>query len=117
MKELIAYCGLNCGTCDARAATIRDDNGLREKTARLWSELNGAEITPEMINCTGCRTEGVKTPYCEAMCPIRQCARSRKISTCGECPEMDTCEKLGMIIRNNDEARRNLKEQGMAYEN
>mgnify|MGYP000780069677 FL=1 len=26
---------------------------LREKTAALWTKLNGVTITPEMINCTG----------------------------------------------------------------
>ncbi len=53
--KLIACCGLDCEKCDARIATLADDNALREKTAALWSKLNGAQITPEMINCTGCR--------------------------------------------------------------
>ena len=109
MNTYIAYCGLNCETCDARLATAHDDNDLRQKVSKLWSELNGVEITPEMINCVGCRIDGVKTPYCESLCPIRQCALSRKIETCGECSEMDTCEKLGAIIRNNADAYRSLK--------
>ena len=50
MKKLIAYCGLDCEKCDARKATLGNDNALREKVAKLWSELNGVEITPEMIN-------------------------------------------------------------------
>ena len=65
MKEFIAYCGLNCETCEARMATMNNDDTLRKKVAKLWSELNGVEITPEMINCVGCRIDGVKTPYCE----------------------------------------------------
>jgi len=109
MNTYIAYCGLNCETCDARLATANDDNDLRQKVAKLWSELNGVEITPEMINCVGCRIDGVKTPYCESLCPIRQCALSREIETCSKCSEMDTCEKLGAIIRNNADAYRNLK--------
>ena len=44
-------CGLNCETCEARIATIGNDDALREKVARDWSALNGVEITPEMINC------------------------------------------------------------------
>ena len=109
IREYIAYCGLNCETCDARLATIHDDQALREKTAKLWSELNGVEITPEMIHCTGCRVEGVKTPFCEALCPIRQCAKSRNYETCGSCSEMESCEKVAVIIGNNEEARSNLK--------
>ena len=65
MKEFIACCGLNCETCEARMATMNNDDTLRKKVAKLWSELNGVEITPEMINCVGCRIDGVKTPYCE----------------------------------------------------
>jgi hypothetical protein len=109
MNMYIAYCGLNCETCEARLATANDDADLRQKVAKLWSELNGVEITPEMINCVGCRIDGVKTPYCESLCTIRQCALSREIETCGECSEMDTCEKLGAIVRNNSDAYRNLK--------
>ena len=108
MKDLIAYCGLDCETCEARLATVNNDNELRAKVAKLWSELNNVEITPEMINCVGCRVDGVKTPYCEALCPIRQCALSRKVETCGDCTEMDTCGKVGMILKNNEAARQNL---------
>lgn len=109
MKEFIAYCGLDCEACEARLATVRDDDALRGKVAREWSELNGVEITPEMINCDGCRVEGVKTPYCESLCPIRQCALGKGIGTCGECGEMAACGKVGMVIGNNTEARRNLE--------
>jgi len=109
MKNYIAYCGLDCEACEARIATIRNDDALREKVARLWSELNGVEITPEMINCVGCRMDGVKTPYCESLCPIRQCALKRGVQTCGGCGEMAGCEKLGAITGNNAEALKNLK--------
>ena len=109
MKAFIAYCGLDCGTCGARLATVNDDDALTQKTAKLWSELNSAEITPEMINCTGCRIPGVKTPFCDSLCPIRQCAISRGAETCGSCGKMDSCEKLAMITANNKEALRNLK--------
>lgn len=108
MKELIAYCGLDCEKCDARIATVNGDDELRTKTAKLWSELNGVEITPEMINCVGCRVDGAKTPYCESLCPIRQCALSKGIAHCGVCADNKTCEKIGMIISNNEEARKNL---------
>ena len=109
-KVLIAYCGLDCEKCEARTATINNDDELRRKVAKEWSELNGVEITPEMINCDGCRVDGVKTVYCESLCPIRQCALSKGFATCGDCADMDACEKVGMIIGNNPEALRNLKE-------
>ncbi len=109
MKEkYIAYCGLDCEACEARVATKNNDDALREKVAREWSELNGVTITPEMINCDGCRVDGVRTPYCESLCPIRQCALGRNVETCGACAEMEGCEKVGMIIGNNEAARRRL---------
>lgn len=50
MKQLIACCGLDCEGCDARIATVGNDNELREKTARKWSEMNNApEITAATI--------------------------------------------------------------------
>ena len=109
MNDYIAYCGLDCETCEARIATVNNDDALREKVARLWSELNGVEITQDMINCVGCRTSGAKTPYCESLCPIRQCALKRNVETCGSCNEMDSCDKLGMITGNNQDALWNLK--------
>ena len=109
MKDFIACCGLDCEVCEARLATVNDDDALRQRVAKLWTELNGVEITPDMIHCTGCRIEGVKTPFCDSICPIRQCAMGRGRGTCGECAEMETCEKLAMITGNNPEALRNLR--------
>ena len=109
MNEYIAYCGLDCEACEARLATVNNDNELQIKVSKEWSELNGVEITPEMINCSGCRMEGVKTPYCDTLCPIRQCASGRGYKTCGDCGELETCDRVGMVIGNNPEALRNLK--------
>ena len=113
MREHIAYCGLNCETCEARLATVNGDEALRKKVAALWSKLNGVEITLDMIHCTGCRVEGPKTPYCESLCPIRQCALAKGMETCGACPEMARCQKLAPIIKNNPAAWENLT--GYAY--
>ena len=108
MNEYIAYCGLDCEACEARQATVNHDDALRRKVAKEWSELNGVEITPEMVNCSGCRIPGAKTPYCDSLCPIRQCAMSRQAETCGKCAEMNGCGKVGAIIRNNRDALKNL---------
>ncbi len=109
MKRLIAYCGLDCEKCEARIATMENSDYLRQKVAREWAELNGVEITADMINCVGCRINGVKTPYCESLCPIRQCAKEKGVETCEDCSEMENCEKLGQIIKNNPNALQNLK--------
>lgn len=110
MEKYIAYCGLNCKKCDAYLATVNDDMVLRDKTAKLWSKLNNVPILPEQISCEGCRTDGVKTVYCDSLCAIRQCALNKRVETCGYCDEMETCEKVGMIVKNNTDALRNLKQ-------
>lgn len=99
-NELISCCGLDCETCAARIATINNDNGLREKTAALWTELNGVAITPDMINCTGCRTDGVKTPFCDKFCAIRKCVKEKNFDTCADCTETECCDVLGRISAN-----------------
>ena len=109
MNKYIAYCGLDCEACDARIATAKDDDELRQRVAKEWSALNGVEITAEMINCVGCRIDGVKTPFCESLCQIRKCAQGKRYETCGQCGEMDSCQTLGMITANNAEALERLK--------
>ena len=106
---MIAYCGLDCEKCDAYLATIHDDQALREKTAKLWSELNNVPILPEHINCQGCRVDGVKTVYCESLCEIRRCAMQKGAQTCGDCEELEKCPTVGMILADNPGALKNLK--------
>lgn len=109
LKNMIAYCGLDCEKCDAYRATINDDQALREKTAKLWAELNHAPILPEHINCEGCRVDGVKTVYCDSLCAIRQCALKQGVTTCGDCSDLETCQTVGAILSNDPGALKNLK--------
>ena len=109
-NQLIGCCGLDCETCDARIATITNDNALREKTAALWTKLNGITILPEMINCTGCRIEGAKTPFCDKLCPVHNCVREKGLDTCADCAQMDGCPTLGQIAVNSPFVLENLKQ-------
>ena len=94
MKDLIGYCGLDCELCEARTATINNDNELRVKTAKLWCEMNNTDqIKAEHINCLGCRVEGVKTYFCTCMCEVRKCCSTRSFETCAQCPAKAACDK------------------------
>ena len=53
---------------------------------------------------------GAKTVFCEHMCEIRKCALNKGVSTCGDCPELDTCPTVRVIISNNPSALEKLKE-------
>lgn len=109
MNNMIAYCGLDCEKCDAYIATVNDDQALREKTAKLWGELNNAPILPEHINCTGCREDGAKTVFCESMCGIRKCASEKGVTSCAGCRSMEECQILAPVLASSPEALNNLK--------
>ena len=108
MKRHIAICGLDCEKCDAYIATKNHDQSLREKTAKLWSELNQVTILPDQINCEGCRMDGSKTPFCDSLCEIRKCAVAKNMKTCGYCSEKEICPKVNAIWQNNPQAKENL---------
>ena len=61
MRDMIAYCGLDCEKCDAYLATINDDQALREKTAKLWSELNHAPFCRSISTVKAAAWIGAKT--------------------------------------------------------
>ena len=108
-SRLIGCCGLDCEACDARIATLTNSSALREKTAVLWTKLNGVAITPEMINCTGCRIDGAKTPFCDKLCAVHNCVREKGLDTCSDCGKMDECPTLGQIAANSPFVLENLK--------
>ena len=108
MDKLIGCCGLDCETCDARIATVKNDDALREKTAALWMKLNGVPIAPDQICCTGCRVDGAKTPFCEMLCPVHRCVREKGFATCADCGQTDGCPTLGIIAANSPFVLENL---------
>jgi hypothetical protein len=109
MEKLIACCGLNCAACDARIATISNDDMLRKATAEKWKIMyNVPDMSPAMINCTGCKEDGVKLGHC-SVCEIRKCVKAKGYETCGDCPEMDACEIVSGVHKYVPEAILNLR--------
>jgi hypothetical protein len=109
MEKLIACCGLDCSACDARIATLTNDNELRARTAESWKvQFNAPDITPEMINCTGCREAGAKFSHCYE-CEIRNCVKSKDFETCADCAEMESCPIVGNVLQYVPDALENLK--------
>jgi hypothetical protein len=109
MDKIIACCGLNCALCDARIATVTNDNTLRASVAEKWKvQYHAATLTADMINCTGCREEGSKFAHCE-QCEIRNCVKTRNFRTCADCSELESCSKVKSIHQYVPEALANLK--------
>lgn len=92
----MGYCGLDCKSCECYIATINNDDALREKVAKEWCEKFHFEFTKEMINCEGCKGDGVKIGFCN-MCEIRSCATEKKIENCKTCTEFP-CDKINSFF-------------------
>ncbi len=113
MKELIACCGIDCETCEARIAMVNDDDALRAVVAAKWSEMYQAPgIVAASINCTGCRAPGVKFSHCETTCEIRKCSFSKGYATCGDCPDVESCPIVAFILQEVPGTRANLGLEG-----
>lgn len=105
----IACCGLNCATCDARIATIQNNDDLRKTTVEKWKMMYSAtDLLPEMINCAGCREPGVKFSHCD-VCEIRNCVKAKGYKTCDDCKEMESCNIVSEVHKYVPEAIMNLK--------
>ncbi len=97
MNKIIAVCGINCEECDARKATLADDDALRAATAEVWHTQYGIPYLPiEAINCTGCRMDGVKFSHCNE-CEIRVCAVGKGYETCGDCADLLVCQIVAPV--------------------
>ncbi len=94
---MIAYCGLNCSTCDAYLATQESDEMKREETAKKWSQMYRAEIKANQINCNGCKSNGAKFFHCNN-CDIRKCCLEKGVENCAACKDY-ICETLSGFIK------------------
>ena len=93
MGKIIAYCGLDCAGCEAYKATQNNDQKLREKVAAEWTKMYKFDFTPDMINCTSCKSNGVKIGHCSE-CEMRKCASAKNLANCGACAEFKTCKTI-----------------------
>jgi len=94
---MISYCGANCSKCEGFLATKEDSQEKRKEVARKWSIQYNTEITEEQINCSGCKSSGVKFFFTENICAIRKCNIEKGNANCAECTEYK-CDKLLKFI-------------------
>lgn len=82
-RDLMAPCGLYCGTCGVYIAT-RDNN---EKFRTVMGNLYGT--APEETKCLGCMQSDppeMLYGFCR-LCSIRDCVRSKGLYSCHQCRE------------------------------
>ena len=88
MAKIQAYCGLDCGDCEAYIATQKNDRDGLEAAAKKWSVQFGAKnISADMCICDGCSTGKRTSTAHAASCAIRVCASARGVTTCAHCQD------------------------------
>ncbi len=97
MENLIAVCGLDCKECEAFIATQKNDLEMKKEIADKWSKLFNTSLSPENINCVGCRVEGNHIGYC-SMCEVRKCGFSKNMQSCALCNEYPECNTLNNFL-------------------
>jgi len=107
MNEMIASCGLKCHECPAYIALKENDQELREKTAKEWSEIYKTQLQPQDINCEGCLSNnGVLFGHCYK-CEIRKCCRGKQLDNCALCEDYG-CKIISEFFEYAPEAKENL---------
>jgi hypothetical protein len=95
---MIACCGLECTQCDTFKATKENDDSKRKETAQKWSRMFRHDISPEQINCDGCKSTTGRNFYFCGICEIRKCCMSKGVEHCAVCKEY-ICDKLAKFIK------------------
>ena len=63
------------------------------RAAAFYAKKYGFALTPDQINCDGCKSKGDRRlSYCE-ICRVRECGTARGLDTCAACPDQP-CDKL-----------------------
>ena len=115
-EKLFGYCGIDCTDCSVFKATAADDDNLRRKCAEdpLWKNAAAnywgmKELDPKVMNCRGCKAEGDDIFLSCAKCPIRRCARDKRLDSCGRCADWQACRRLVGLFDDVPQARENLR--------
>jgi hypothetical protein len=100
--EMIAYCGLNCTTCQIYAATRETDpkkqRQMREDIVVAIRKYLGEEKRAEDItDCDGCKAQSARLFSNCQKCQIRKCASEKGLENCAYCSEY-ACEKLSKFF-------------------
>jgi len=91
-RNLIGRCGTYCGYCEIYRA-YKDSDRLRMELAKRY-ECQLGDIVCEgcqMLHAKGWAKDGEWGRNCK----IRECLGDRGFKYCYECPEVNSCERLG----------------------
>jgi hypothetical protein len=113
MDEMMAYCGLACGSCPIHLAGYEKDKVRRQEMrvsiARLCREHYNMDLRAEDItDCDGCRA-GTGRIFSGCLnCEIRKCAVERDLESCAYCEDY-ACDRLKNMFSRDPGAQANLE--------
>ena len=113
MRELTAYCGLQCHDCNFYLISREEDEEEREQirrdTLRICNEQYGMGLTLEdIIECGGCTDAGGRLFSGCGNCRVRACCIEKGLESCafcGDCP----CPDLEEILKTDPGALERLE--------
>ena len=113
MNTSFAYCGLVCETCPIHLLGQESDEKKREAiradVIRVSREQYGTELLPaDITDCDGCRADTGRLFSGCLNCPIRRCARTKKVESCGHCADYP-CKDLEHFFAVEPSARDRLE--------
>ncbi len=108
MGKKVAYCGIDCTTCEEHQVTVDGAPADREALLGYWRH-EYPDATMDFVTCHGCREHGTRLFFLCNKCKIRQCAMEKKVGTCACCDEYP-CNKLENHLALFPEARKNLED-------
>lgn len=107
MGRMVAYCGIDCTTCEEHLVIMSDSEDERRELLEYWRE-EYPDITMASVTCYGCREQGSRHFFLCDKCKIRTCAIKRKVETCADCPDYP-CKLLEHHLALFPVARKNLE--------
>lgn len=105
-RLLIGYCGAYCTSCPIFIASTSSDQKKKAQLAGQLSEEKGEKISPEDINCWGCRA--LSKNSWSRNCQFKKCASDKGIEFCYQCGEY-SCSDLQKHYEKHPDARESLK--------
>jgi hypothetical protein len=86
----LAYCCLDCPTCELFIATRDNNEKLKAEVIQKWKVKKDKNFKLEDFGCLGCKSE--KLAFFCADCTVRKCAAKKGLPTCAHCDSFDSCD-------------------------
>lgn len=111
-NNLAAVCGLYCGACGLYRARHDDNPQALKEIIKSASERWG--VPPEEVDCDGCLSGGILSPYCRT-CRIMRCPSTKMgVKRCSDCLDFP-CKMITSFkndgVRHHAEVFANVKRQ------